>query len=83
MPEDPICPNDELDRLRSIIDEGRPERIAQHTLQPVAFVLSRLREAQAEGRVLPDPKDPRSWKEAMADRTDAEIASLLSRRPRP
>lgn len=80
MPQEPICPNDELDRLREILEESQPERIGQHTLQSVAFVLGRLRDAQAQGRVLPDPNDSRTWQHKMRDWVDEEIASLMARR---
>jgi len=47
--KEPICPNHELSRLRSILEEGTPEHIGKHTLIAVAFVPERLQEAHSAG----------------------------------
>ena len=41
MPEEPICPNDELERLASIIMESPnwPDRIGAHTLRKIGVIL--------------------------------------------
>ena len=51
MPE-PICPNDELERLAGLTDDGaRGYQIGSHNMEAIALVLRRVRAAQPEGRV--------------------------------
>ena len=79
---EPICPNEELDRLRGIAEQcaAKDHHIGQHTLDDIAEILGLLRKAQMEGRVLPDPNDDGlSWNQKRKAQMLARIEALGGR----
>ena len=78
MPE-PICPNEELDRLREIVGQcaERGHKMSARNLEIIAEILRRVRDAQAEGRVSSDPNDDRPWNHELKERLAARKRLLL------
>ena len=71
----PIAPNDELIRLREVLDEcARCEySLSDRNLRILGLILDRVRDAQTEGRVLPDPEDDQPWDRAILGNPDGNL----------